>query len=137
MEAFTRSLYKEIYCGELGISRWNPHTKRKRLEKNSTVSTIFITQGEGKIFFGVIAKRMTRFVINNGYVNTSIQKTEVPGFPGCIEHTTMLWDRIKTAENNKTELHVLWLENAYGLVRQQLLEKAMEFFWIPEDIKKL
>ena len=33
LEAFTRSLYKEIYCGELGISRWNPHTKRKRLEK--------------------------------------------------------------------------------------------------------
>ena len=49
----------------------------------------------------------------------------------------MLWDRIKTAKNNKTELHVIWLdlENAYGSVRRQLLEKAMEFFWIPEDIK--
>ena len=80
-----------------------------------------------------------RFVINNGYVNTSIQKAGVPGFPGCIEHTTMLWDRIKAAKNNKTELHVIWsdLENAYGSVRHQLLEKAMEFFWIPEDIKNL
>ena len=29
------------------------------------------------------------------------------------------------------------LENAYGSVRHQLLEKAMEFFWIPEDIKNL
>ena len=82
---------------------------------------------------------MTRFMINNGYVNTSIRKARVPGFPGCIEHTTMLWDRIKTAKNNKTELHVIWLdlENANGSVRHQLLEKAIEFFWIPEDIKNL
>ena len=82
---------------------------------------------------------MMRFVINHGYVNTSIQKAGVPGFPGCIEHTTMLWDRFKSAKNNKTELHVIWLdlENAYGSVRHQQLEKTMEFFWIPEYIKNL
>ena len=82
---------------------------------------------------------MTRFVINNGYINKSIQKARVLGFPDCIEYTTMLWDRIKTEKNNKTELQVIWLdlENAYGSVRHQLLEKAIEFFWIPEDIKNL
>ena len=63
----------------------------------------------------------------------------VPSFPGCIEHTTMLWDRIKMSKNDKTKLHVIWLdlENPYGSVRHQLLEKAMEFFWILEDIKNL
>ena len=41
----------------------------------------------------------------------SIQKAGIPGFPGCIEHTTMLWDRIKMAKNNKSaELHVIWLD---------------------------
>ena len=93
---------------------------------------------EGKIFFGVIAKRITRFVISYGYVNISTQKPGFPGFPVCIERTTMLWDRIKTAKNNESaELHVIWLdlESVYGSVRHQLLEKAMEFFWIPEDIK--
>ena len=82
---------------------------------------------EGKIFFGVIAKRMTRFVVNNGYVNTSIQKARIPDFPGCIEYPTMLWERIKTAKNNKSAiLHVIWLnlENAYVSARHQLLEKA-------------
>ena len=80
-----------------------------------------------------------RFVINSGYVNTSIQKARIPSFPGCIEHTTMLWDQIKMANNNKdnksAELHGIWLdlENVYGSVRHQLLEIAMEFFWIPED----
>ena len=32
---------------------------------------------------------------------------------------------------------LLYLENAYGSVRHQLLEKAMEFFWIPGDFKNL
>ena len=95
---------------------------------------------EGKIFFGVIAQRMTSFLLKNSFVNTSIQKAGVPGFPGCIEHTAMLWDRIKTAKREKlSELHVIWLDlaNAYGSLRHNLLEKAMEFFWIPDDIKNL
>ena len=52
----------------------------------------------------------------------------------------MLWNRIKAARDNKsTELHVIWLdlENAYGSVRHPLIEKALDFFWIPEDIRKL
>ena len=83
---------------------------------------------------------MTRFMINNGYVNTLIQKAGIPGFPGCIEHTTVLWGRIKTAKNNElAELHVIWLEleNAHGSVKHQLLEKVMEFFWMPEDTNNL
>ena len=46
----------------------------------------------------------------------------------------------KMSKNNKSaKLHdiCLDLENAYGSVRYQLLEKAMEFFWIPDDIKNL
>ena len=81
-----------------------------------------------------------KFVLNNKFVNTSIQKAGIPGFPGCIEHASMLWDRIKAARDNKsTELHVIWLdlENAYGSVRHPLIEKALDFFWIPEDIRKL
>ena len=94
----------------------------------------------GKIFFGVIAKRVMRFVLNNKFINISIQKVGIPGFPGCIEHASMLWDWIKAAWDNKSaELHVIWLdfENAYGSVRHPLVEKAMDFFWIPEDIRKL
>ena len=52
----------------------------------------------------------------------------------------MLRDRIKAARDYKSaELHVIWLdlENAYGLVRHALIEKAMDFFWITEDIRKL
>ena len=83
---------------------------------------------------------MMKFVLNNKFVNTSIHKAGIPGFPGCIEHASLLWDRIKAARDNKsTELHVIWLdlENAYGSVRHPLIEKALDFFWIPEYIRKL
>ena len=83
---------------------------------------------------------MMRFVLNNKFINISIQKAGIPGFPGCIEHASMLWDRIKATRDNKSaELHVIWLdlENAYGSVRHPLIEEAMDFFWIPEDIRKL
>ena len=109
----------------------------KNLEQFQPISWLNV---EGKIFFRVIAKRMRRFVLHNKFVNTSIQKAGIPGFPGCIEHAFMLWNRIKAARDNKSsELHVIWLdlENVYGSVRYQLIEKAMDFFWIPEDIRKL
>ena len=79
-----------------------------------------------------------RLVLNNKFINISIQKAGIPGFPCCIEHASMLWDRIKVARDNKSaELHVIWLdlEKAYGLVRHPLNEKAMDFFWISEDIR--
>ena len=83
---------------------------------------------------------MKRFVLNHKFINISIQKSGIPGFPGCIEHASMLWDWIKVAWDNKSaELHVIWLdlENAYGSIRHPLIEKSMDFFWIPEDIWKL
>ena len=109
----------------------------KNLEQFRPISLLNV---EGKIFFGVIAKRMMKFVLNNKFVNTSIQKSGIPGFPGCIKHASMLWDQIKATRDNKsTELHVIWLdlENAYGSVRHPLIEKALDFFLIPEDIRKL
>ena len=69
-------------------------------------------------------------MINNGHINTSIQKVGIPDFPDCIEHTTMLWDRIKTVKNNKSnELQVLSLdlENAYGSVRPRKQWSSFEF----------
>ena len=114
--------------------------KEKDSKEIDQFRPISLLNVEGKIFFGVIAKRMTDFLLKNGFVNTSIQKAGVPGFPGCIEHTAMLWDRIKTAKTEKIpELHVIWLDlaNAYGSVRHNLIDKAMEFFWIPDDIKNL
>ena len=45
---------------------------------------------DGKIFFGILARRLSKFLIGNGYIDMSIQKAGVPGSPGCIEHMAMI-----------------------------------------------
>ena len=94
---------------------------------------------EGKIFFSVMARRMTSYLLANNYIDTSCQKAGVPGFPGCVEHSAMIWEQIQTAKRRKLDLHVVWLDlaNAYGSVPHQLITFALNFFHIPTCIKNL
>lgn len=73
---------------------------------------------EGKILFAVMARRITTYLLENGYIDTSCQKAGVPGFPGCVEHSAMIWDQIQRAKREKNDLHVIWLDlaNEYGSV---------------------
>ena len=67
---------------------------------------------EGKIFFATIAQRLTRYMVANQYVNASVQKGGAPGVPGCIEHTTIIWEAFQRAKRNRLSLHVVWLDLA-------------------------
>ncbi|RXN29065.1 hypothetical protein ROHU_018794 [Labeo rohita] len=82
---------------------------------------------------------MTDYLLENSYVDTNCQKAGVPGFPGCVEHSTMIWDQIQKAKREKTDLHVIWLDlaNAYGSVPHQLVNYATEFFHMPTCVKNL
>ena len=62
---------------------------------------------EGKIFFVVLARRMTTFLMSNHYINTPVQMAGISGFPGCLEHSQMIWNSIPSAKRDKTELHVI------------------------------
>lgn len=88
---------------------------------------------EGKIFFSVIAQRLTKYLLDNGYIDTTVQKGGVPGVPGCLEHSTMIWEAIQRAKRQKLDLHVIWLDlaNAYGAVPHCLLWKALEMHHVP------
>lgn len=94
---------------------------------------------EGKIFFGVIAQRMTSFIMSNKYINTSVQKAGVPGFPGCLEHAEMIWGSIMSAKKTQSDLHVIWLDlaNAYGSVPHELIDMALNYFHFPEKIRDI
>ncbi|XP_034721949.1 uncharacterized protein LOC117940937, partial [Etheostoma cragini] len=109
-------------------------------ENSSTIDqfrTISLLSVEGKIFFSVLAKRMTSYMTENGYINTVIQKGGIPGFSGCLEHTGVLSQMIREAKSSKGNLTVVWLDlaNAYGSIPHVLIHAALDHYHIPQHIK--
>ena len=48
--------------------------------------------------FGILAERLSSFVLKNGSINTAVQKAGISGFPGCLEHTSMICHTIQEAK---------------------------------------
>ncbi|GFO16642.1 reverse transcriptase [Plakobranchus ocellatus] len=87
---------------------------------------------EGKIFFSVMASRLTKYLTENGYINTSVQKGGIPGVSGCLEHATMIWEAIQRVKSD-----VVWLDlaNAYGSVSHEMIQLALRMYHVPEVIQ--
>ena len=85
----------------------------------------------------VLAKRMSGCMVENSYIDTSIQKTGIPGVSGCIEYTSVISQLIKEAKKGKKNFAAVWLDlaNAYGSVPHQLIESAMELYHILEKVQ--
>ncbi|KAL7833600.1 hypothetical protein AOLI_G00285600 [Acnodon oligacanthus] len=94
---------------------------------------------EGKIFFRVIAERLSTYLEKNKYVDTSVQKGGIPGFSGCLEHTSMIWHQIQAAKKDKRDVHVIFLDlaNAFGSVPHNFHWESFSFFHVPTSITKL
>ena len=113
--------------------------KEANSEKIGQFRPISLLGVMGKIYMGVIARRTVNYLQQNGYIDESVQKAGIPGIPGCVEHAYAIWDTIQEAKKEKEDLNVVWLDlaNAYGSVPHALLMKAMDFFFIPEDVKAI
>ena len=60
--------------------------KEKNLKDIGHFHPISFLKVEGKIVFAVLASRLTRFLLINKYIDTSVQKGGVQGIVGCLEH---------------------------------------------------
>ena len=69
--------------------------KEENASQVSQFRTISLLSVEYKIFFAVISKRLTAYMIGNKYLDTSVQKGGIPGMSGCIEHVAVLTKQIK------------------------------------------
>ena len=94
---------------------------------------------EGKVFFSIVAKRMTTYLKQKNLIDTAVQKAGIPGFSGCLEHTSMIWHQIQSAKREGRDLHVLFLHlaNAFGSAPHFLIWTAFNFFHIPNTITNL
>ena len=72
------------------------------------------------------AKRMSSFMVENKYIDTSLQKVYLEGINGCIEHIQVLQQIIQDAKT-KT-VHVSWfdLADAFGSVSLELIPICLE-----------
>lgn len=113
--------------------------KEQNSAQISKFRTISLLSVEGKIFFSILAKRMTAHMTHNGYIDTSIQKGGIEGFSGCLEHTGALSQLVQEAKERKGNLTVVWLDcaNAYGSIPHSLIKVAMNHYNIPDHVQGL
>ena len=78
-------------------------------------------------------------MVENNYIDTSVQKGGVPGVPGCLEHTSVLTKIIREAKENKGDLTVLWLDlaNAYGSIPHKLVDLTLAKYHIPLRVRDM
>ncbi|XP_061571176.1 uncharacterized protein LOC133424524 [Cololabis saira] len=116
---------------------WIPKEENStKLEQFRTISLLSV---EGKIFFSILSKRLTGFLLSNAYIDTSVQKGGIPGVSGCLEHTGVVSQLIREAREGKGDLAVLWLDlaNAFGSIPHKLVETTLDRHHVPRKIKDL
>ena len=77
------------------------------------------------------------FMIRNCYISKEIQKGFLTGMPGCLEHTFALLEALRDAKASHRQFIITWLDlaNAYGSVRHNLIQFALNWFHIPQQIQ--
>ncbi|XP_029688563.1 uncharacterized protein [Takifugu rubripes] len=116
---------------------WIPKEEdSKNINQFRTISLLSV---EGKVFFSIVSRRLTEFLLKNNYTDTSVQKGGIPGVPGCLEHNGVVTQLIREAQESKGELAVLWLDltNAYWSIPHKLVELALHLHHVPSKIKDL
>ena len=100
---------------------------------------ISMTATAGKIFLSILSDRLQTFMVNNNYIPRRIQKGFLSGVAGCVEHTFMLYEALKEAKEHTRQIVVSWLDlaNAYGSVRHNLIQFALNWYHIPKQIQEL
>ena len=94
---------------------------------------IALTSCIGKVFTSILKNRFLSFMLQNGYMDTDIQKAFLSGIPGCAEHHCKLVSVIKDATVKHRSLSVCWpdLANVYGSVPHGLIQFALQHYNTP------
>ncbi|XP_071153383.1 uncharacterized protein [Mytilus edulis] len=108
----------------------------KELKQFRTISLFNV---ERKICVSIFAKRVSTYMLENNYIDTSVQKGGVPGVTGYLKHTNILKKIFKEAKENKDDSNDLWLDlaNAYGSKPHKLEDLTQKKYHIPGKVKEM
>ena len=92
----------------------------------------------GKPYHQIKAARLNKFMVSNGYINTSHQKAFLEGINGCMEHIKVLQEIIQDAKAKRRTVHISWfdLTDAFGSVSHELIQFCLNHFHVPEAERK-
>lgn len=113
--------------------------KSSNLHQPSEFRPIAVGDTTGKIFFSIIADRLQKFMVSNNYIKKSIQKGFLADLAGCIEHPFALYEALRDAFSNHRSICTLWIDlaNAFGSVRHNLIQFALEWYHVPKHIRDI
>ena len=102
----------------------------------STFRMISVTRIFSKLFHSIISDEMTTYMINNGYINTAIQKVFIRDSSGCIEHCYSLLEIIKQSKSKHRTLYAtnFDLTDAYGKIPHNLIRFMLEHYHFPQNV---
>lgn len=105
----------------------------------SNFRPIMMADCSGKLFFTNVARQLETFVVVNGFIDRSKQKGFLSKVAGCIEHTFMLQEALRDSKSHYRQLVISWLDlwNAYGSVPHNLIQFALSWYHVPDEICEL
>lgn len=77
--------------------------------------------------------------MQNHYIKRSIQKGSIPGFSGCLEHTSTITQLIQEVKQEKGALTVIQLNlvNADRSIPHDLMQEGLDHYYIPVAIRDM
>jgi Reverse transcriptase (RNA-dependent DNA polymerase) len=114
-------------------------SKSDNVSNVSEFRPIAVTSTAGKIFFSVISMRLQMFMIKNSFISRSVQKGFLTGVSGCLEHAFALMEALREAKTLQRQIVVTWIDlaNAYGSVRHNLIQFALNWYHVPKIVQQL
>lgn len=94
---------------------------------------------DGKIFFSIVADRLQVYLVGNTYIRIKIQKGFLAGMAGCVEHSFVLMEALRNATVAQRSIVTTWIDlaNAYGSVRHNLIQFALDWYHVPKHIQDI
>lgn len=76
--------------------------------------------------------------MRNNYTDSSVQKGDISGFHGCIDHASAIKHLIREAKINGSDVTVIWLDlaNTYGFLPHSLIFEDLKLYHIPDNTQK-
>ena len=78
-------------------------------------------------------------MVKNNYIRTQPQKGFLFGVPGCIEHSFALVEALRKVKAEQRSIVISWIDlaNAYGSVKHNLIQFALNWYHVPKHIQGL